>query len=67
MWLNTMGADSDCVGCLVWRLASPQDDGQYPKKGYDQFDVRYDDGGSWQVLKNAAHLSRKVTDKGRSR
>ena len=60
MWLNTMAADPDCAGWLVWRLVSPQDDGQYPKDPYDQFDVHHDDGETWQVLSNAARLGRKV-------
>jgi mannan endo-1,4-beta-mannosidase len=58
MWLNTMAADSDCAGWLVWRLVSPQDDGQYPKDEVNQFDVHHDDGETWQVLSNAAHLGR---------
>jgi mannan endo-1,4-beta-mannosidase len=57
-----MAADSDCAGWLVWRLVSPQDDGQYPKDEFDQFDVHHDDGETWQVLSNAAHLGRKIAD-----
>jgi len=59
MWLDTMAADSNCAGWLVWALVSRQDDGQYPKDGYSQFDVRHDNGETWQVLSNAAHLGRK--------
>jgi len=60
MWLGTMAGDSDCAGWLVWRLVSPQDDGQYPKDWDDQlFDVHHDDGETWQVLSNAAHLGRE--------
>ena len=58
MWLNTMAADLDCAGWLVWRLVSPQDDGQYPKDEVNQFDVHHDDRETWQVLSNAAHLGR---------
>jgi hypothetical protein len=36
-------------------------------RGDDQFDVHHDDGETWQVLRNAAHLGCKVTDEGRSR
>jgi hypothetical protein len=39
-----MDADSDLRWWLVWRLVSPQDYGQYPKDGYDQFDLRNGDG-----------------------
>jgi len=62
MWLNTMAADPDCAGWLVWRLVSPQDDGQYPPDLDEQFDVHRDNGATWQVLSNAAHLGRKVAD-----
>ena len=58
MWLNTMRADLNCAGWLVWRLVARQDDGQYPKDWYDQFDVHPDDGDTWQVLSDAAHLGR---------
>jgi len=62
MWLDTMAADPDCAGWLVWGLVSPQDDGQYPNDTYAQFDVHHDDGETWQVLRNAAHLGRKVAE-----
>jgi len=54
-----MAVDPNCAG---WRLASPQDDGQYPKDWYDQFDVHRDGGQTWQVPSNAAHLGRQVAD-----
>jgi mannan endo-1,4-beta-mannosidase len=62
MWLNTMGADRNCAGWLVWRLVARQDDGRYPEDEYDQFDVHHDDRNTWQVLSNAAHLGRAVAD-----
>ena len=69
MWLNTIAADSDCAGWLIWRLTSRQDDGQYPKDDwkYAQFDVHHDNGETWQVLSNAAHLGRDIAHEGSSR
>jgi len=54
MWLDTVHGDPDCAGWLVWRLVARQDDGSYPPDTYDQFDIHYDGGPTWQVLTGEA-------------
>jgi mannan endo-1,4-beta-mannosidase len=58
MWLNTMRANPDCAGWLVWRLVSKQDNGHYPRDEYDRFDIRNDGGATWTAVSNAAHQGR---------
>ena len=54
MWLDTLSRDPDCSGWIVWRLASRQDDGQYPVDEHDQFDIRNDGSPLWRLVQAAA-------------
>lgn len=53
-WLNTLRADPDCAGWVVWRLVARQDSGKYPKDDHDQFDIHNDGSPIWNALKAAA-------------
>jgi len=53
-WLETIYANADCAGWLVWRLVSRQDHGKFPEDAHDQFDIRNDGGPLWQVMSTAA-------------
>ncbi len=60
-WIATIHRDPDCAGWLVWRLVSLQDDLRYPKDDHEQFDVRNDGGGLWNVLREGAlQISQKA-------
>lgn len=56
LWLNTVRANEDCGGWLVWRLVSLQDSGKYPGD-HDGFDVVNDGGESWNALSRAARAA----------
>jgi mannan endo-1,4-beta-mannosidase len=60
-WLDTIRADPDCAGWMVWRLVSRQDHGGFPTDEYDQFDIRNDGGPTWFVLKDAVRKMRANT------
>jgi mannan endo-1,4-beta-mannosidase len=53
-WLDTIDANPDCAGWIVWRLVSRQDNGQYPVDNFDRFDIHNDGGPTWTVLQKAA-------------
>ncbi|QIJ73320.1 cellulase family glycosylhydrolase [Methylobacterium sp. NI91] len=53
LWLDTLTRDPNCAGWLVWRLASKQDDGRFPRDDHDQFDIRKDGSPIWKVLEGA--------------
>lgn len=53
-WLDTLQADPNCAGWMVWRLVSRQDSGLYPIDEHDQFDIHNDGSPIWNLLKDAA-------------
>lgn len=60
-WLETIADHPDCAGWLVWRLVSTQDSGDFPGDEHDRFDIRRDEGTTWNALKDAAKAMRAKT------
>ena len=63
-WLRTLDEQDGCAGWIVWRLVALQDHGRFPVDDHDQFDIRNDGSGIWQVMKAAiARTLRKAVDR----
>lgn len=57
-WLETIQANGDCAGWVVWRLVAKQDHGRLPLDRHDQFDIHRDSGPLWDILKAAGEKLR---------